>query len=598
MHEWTVGGARTFTGLANYARLASDERFIASIGHTLVYTFLAVVLPLIFGTLAALIFNARLPLRGVLRGLFVMPMMATPVAIALVWTMMFHPQLGVLNYLLSLIGIGPQEWVFNPRTVIPSLVLVETWQWTPLVMLIVLGGLAAIPTEPYESAAIDGASAFQRFRYITLPMIAPFLMVAVIIRTIDALKSFDIIYAITQGGPGHGLGDHQPLPLQRRLRLLRHRLRIGDRRRVLRPRHRPVAPDAPSPSADEVDRTSRWRMNRDAFSTRSACGSPPLVLVSPAILFFLWMISLSLKFEVDNAAYPPILIPERFAWKNYTGVFESNRFGLFFINSLIVTGAATGLALLIGVPAGYGIARMKATKAAVVVLIARMTPGLSYLIPLFLLFQWLGLMGTLVPQIIAHLVITVPIVIWIMIGYFETTPMELEEAAVIDGARPVGGVPPCGPADRQAGHHGRLHPGRDLLLEQFRLRRRAGRAGNPHPAGRGLQHAVVRAVELGAAGCGCDHRDLARPRAHRHGAAADRGGADGRGRQGRIDRLASSTYDVGFPAVGGDSQVRARFCKTVSSARAGSIPPERILGSGAYFNIVATLSFVTRSMPA
>jgi multiple sugar transport system permease protein len=180
----------------------SDERFLTSVGHTLVYTLLAVVLPLIFGTLAALIFNSRLPFRGILRGVFVMPMMATPVAIALVWTMMFHPQLGVLNYLLSLVGIGPQAWVFNPSTVIPSLVLVETWQWTPLVMLIVLGGLAAIPTEPYESAAIDGATIFQRFRYITLPMIAPFLMVAVIIRTIDALKSFDIIYAITQGGPG------------------------------------------------------------------------------------------------------------------------------------------------------------------------------------------------------------------------------------------------------------------------------------------------------------------------------------------------------------------------------------------------------------
>jgi multiple sugar transport system permease protein len=202
MHEWTVGGARRFSGLSNYMRLMSDERFLTSVGHTLVYTVLAVVLPLIFGTLAALIFNSRLPFRGILRGVFVMPMMATPVAVALVWTMMFHPQLGVLNYLLSLVGIGPQAWVFNPTTVIPSLVLVETWQWTPLVMLIVLGGLAAIPTEPYESAAIDGATIFQRFRYITLPMIAPFLMVAVIIRTIDALKSFDIIYAITQGGPG------------------------------------------------------------------------------------------------------------------------------------------------------------------------------------------------------------------------------------------------------------------------------------------------------------------------------------------------------------------------------------------------------------
>ena len=97
-------------------------------------------------------FHQKFPLRGFLRGLFIMPMMATPVAIALVWTMMFHPQLGVLNYLLSLVGLPPQLWVFHPGTVIPSLVLVETWQWTPLVMLIVLGGLAAIPTEPYESA--------------------------------------------------------------------------------------------------------------------------------------------------------------------------------------------------------------------------------------------------------------------------------------------------------------------------------------------------------------------------------------------------------------------------------------------------------------
>jgi multiple sugar transport system permease protein len=159
-----------------------------------------------------------------------------------------------------------------------------------------------------------------------------------------------------------------------------------------------------------------------------------LVLVSPAVLFFLWMLSLSLKPEIDNTAYPPVFIPEHFAWQNYLAVLESNRFGLFFLNSVIVTGSATLPALAIGVPAGYGMARMKAVKSAVVVLIARMTPGLSYLIPLFLLFQWIGLMGTLWPQIIIHLVITVPIVIWIMIGYFETTPLELEEAAVIDGA--------------------------------------------------------------------------------------------------------------------------------------------------------------------
>jgi multiple sugar transport system permease protein len=200
--EWKVGSPTTFVGLANYLRLPNDPRFVEAVGHTIVYTALSVLLPLILGTLAAVVFHQKFPARGFLRGVFIMPMMATPVAIALVWTMMFHPQLGVLNYLLSLVGLPPQLWVFNPGTVIPSLVLVETWQWTPLVMLIVLGGLAAIPIEPYESAEIDGANFWQMFRYITLPLITPFLFIAGMIRMIDAVKSFDIIFAITQGGPG------------------------------------------------------------------------------------------------------------------------------------------------------------------------------------------------------------------------------------------------------------------------------------------------------------------------------------------------------------------------------------------------------------
>jgi multiple sugar transport system permease protein len=202
VNSWTLGQPVVFAGLDNYTRLLVDMRFWGSLWHTALYTLLAVVAPLFLGTLAALIFDAQFPFRGLLRGVFVMPMMATPVAIALVWTMMFHPQLGVLNYLLSLVGIGPQEWIYNQNSVIPSLVLVETWQWTPLIMLIVLGGLAAVPREPYESAEIDGANAWQKFRYLTLPMIAPFLMIGVMIRSIDAVKSFDIIYAMTQGGPG------------------------------------------------------------------------------------------------------------------------------------------------------------------------------------------------------------------------------------------------------------------------------------------------------------------------------------------------------------------------------------------------------------
>jgi multiple sugar transport system permease protein len=202
VHDWRMGQAKTFVGVDNYTKLLSDERFLSAVVRTLVYTVLSTVLPVVLGVLSALVFHRNFPFRGVLRAIFIMPMMATPVAVALVWTMMFHPQLGVLNYLLGLVGIPPSLWVFDQVTVIPSLVLVETWQWTPLVMLIVLGGLASLPTEPYESALIDGATAWQMFRRITFPLVLPFIMVATIIRTIDAVKSFDTIFVITLGGPG------------------------------------------------------------------------------------------------------------------------------------------------------------------------------------------------------------------------------------------------------------------------------------------------------------------------------------------------------------------------------------------------------------
>jgi len=163
-------------------------------------------------------------------------------------------------------------------------------------------------------------------------------------------------------------------------------------------------------------------------------GLSVFALVSPAILVFLWMLSLSLKNEVDNMSFTPVFIPNPPTLNNFIEVFERNDFLTYTINSVIVSFGATGLALLLGVPAGFGIAKAKAHRVAALIMIARVTPGLSYLIPLFLLFQWIGLTGTLAPLVITHLVITVPIVVWVMIGFFEGLPAELEEAALVDGA--------------------------------------------------------------------------------------------------------------------------------------------------------------------
>src|SRR5438105_10995592 len=183
-----------------------------------------------------------------------------------------------------------------------------------------------------------------------------------------------------------------------------------------------------------VERTpSRARMRRGL--RRLGFWLAVFVIISPAILVFLWMLSLSLKNEIDNLAYPPVFIPDPPTLKNYVQVFTENSMGLYFWNSVVVSGGATLIALLVGVPAGYGIARLQAHRLTVLILIARMTPALSYLIPLFTVFQFLGLNNTLTALVITHLVITVPIVVYIMAGYFETLPQELEEAALIDGGR-------------------------------------------------------------------------------------------------------------------------------------------------------------------
>jgi multiple sugar transport system permease protein len=128
-------------------------------------------------------------------------MVATPVAISLVWLMMYDPATGVLGFALRSVGLPAIAWTSDPRWVIPSLVLVDVWQWTPLVALICMAGLAGLPSGPYEAATIDGASRWQTFWHITMPLLRPTIVVALLFRTIDTLKNFDTIWVISGGGP-------------------------------------------------------------------------------------------------------------------------------------------------------------------------------------------------------------------------------------------------------------------------------------------------------------------------------------------------------------------------------------------------------------
>jgi multiple sugar transport system permease protein len=204
LHKWVVSGYSrpVFIGLQNFAKMArQDPDFWASTARTLIFTLLALLVQTGIGIGMALIFHREFPGRGVARTLMLLPMTATPAAVGMLWSMMMDPDLGVLNYFLSLVGIPKALWLASPAMVIPALVLVDTWEWCPLIALFCLAGLAVIPDEPYEAARIDGANGWQQFRAITLPLLRPTLVVAILFRAIDALKTFDILYVMTQGGP-------------------------------------------------------------------------------------------------------------------------------------------------------------------------------------------------------------------------------------------------------------------------------------------------------------------------------------------------------------------------------------------------------------
>lgn len=203
LFNWYISRPAEWVGLGNYGEmLLRDERFWGALARTAYLTVLTVPPELVLGTAIAVLLRQRIPGSAPLRVLFMLPMVATPVAMALVWSMLLTPTGGLINHLLEQVGLPPSLWATHPDTVMPSLALVDIWQWTPMVTLIVLAGLESMPQEPFEAAVIDGASRWQAFRAITLPLLRPSLAVAAMFRTIDGLKSFDIIYVITQGGPG------------------------------------------------------------------------------------------------------------------------------------------------------------------------------------------------------------------------------------------------------------------------------------------------------------------------------------------------------------------------------------------------------------
>jgi len=195
-------GAARWVGLRNYARVLHEPLFWQALGNTLYFAVVGGPLTIAASLGAALLVNARaVRWKSTARTVFFAPFVTTLVAVAIVWRYLYHPRYGLLNYLLGLLHVAPIDWLGNPHWAMPAIILMATWKNFGYNMLICIAGLQSIPRELYEAAALDGASAWQRFRHVTLPMLAPTLFFVVIVTMIGYLQLFTEPYVMTQGGP-------------------------------------------------------------------------------------------------------------------------------------------------------------------------------------------------------------------------------------------------------------------------------------------------------------------------------------------------------------------------------------------------------------
>lgn len=203
------GSVEVFVGLRNYERMVTDSQFVHGTVVTFAYAFFATGTELGIGLIIAMLLNRETRLAKILQTTLIFPMMIAPVIGTLVWKMMMQPSVGILNPMMAAVGLPTLQWAAVPQTALFSVVLVDAWMFTPFAALILLAGLRSFPQEPFEAARVDGASFWFTFRNLTLPMLTPYIIIVVVFRFMDSLKMFDIIFAMTEGGPGNSLMTYQ-----------------------------------------------------------------------------------------------------------------------------------------------------------------------------------------------------------------------------------------------------------------------------------------------------------------------------------------------------------------------------------------------------
>lgn len=487
-------GETVNVGFRNYEKLVDNSDYLLSMQNTFQFTFWSLTVKFITGMTIALLLNSRLPFRNVLTGVMLLPWIVPEIVTALAWKSIYDPIFGGLNPILESLGLinEPLGWLSDPNLAMPSVIAVNVWKGIPFYTMLLLAGLKAIDRDLLEAAEVDGANAIKRFRHITLPGMRYVIVVTLLLSFISTFNNFGLIFLMTGGGPGGATRVYSILAWEKAIRSLQFgpgvaiafssaplmAVLIWLLGRFMR------QDDGRASTVQKVSFTDRvmnvagvgvsWLLdmiflpfeiifnviesltksininllgnkdNKPMFKRkereRVGLFSRIMILI-PIMIFVLfplyWVVVTSFKTTPQISARENIFVPDPFTIDQYTELLTGTPFLTWFRNTVIVAVTSTVISVMLAALSAYALTRLKFRGSGTLtafLLITYLLPGTLLFIPLYQTLTDLGLINTYGALILTYPTFLLPFATWVMMGYFRSIPVDLEEAAMIDGA--------------------------------------------------------------------------------------------------------------------------------------------------------------------
>ena len=487
-------GETVGVGFRNYEKLATNSDYLLSMSNTFQFTFWSLTVKFIVGMTIALLLNSRLPYRNVITGIMLLPWIVPEIVTALAWKSILDPIFGGLNPILMSLGLidQPLGWLSDPALAMPSVIMVNVWKGIPFYTMLLLAGLKAIDRDLLEAAEVDGANAIKRFRHITLPGMRYVIVTTLLLSFISTFNSFGLIFLMTGGGPGGATRVYSILAWEKGIRSLQYgpgvaiafsvaplmmvliwllakfmrqddsqaskveTISISERIMEVIGRGIGLFFDAIFYPFEIVyvaienltKSISRSRSKtgeskpffKPAERERMSLGMRILILI-PIILFVVfplyWVVTVSFKTTPQISSRESLFWPDPWTLEQYQGLIQDSPFLVWFRNTVIVATASTAISVMLAAISAYALTRLKFTGAGLLtsfLLVTYLLPGTLLFIPLYQTLTDLGLINTYGALILTYPIGLLPFATWILMGYFRSIPVDIEEAALIDGA--------------------------------------------------------------------------------------------------------------------------------------------------------------------